>query len=404
MEIVENEQMDDKNVAEKECSIKVEPTASIPGFGDAKYPAHDDNPPSPKSNASSPEGHNTAHSDRQVTPEPRTPGSTPGGTPSAQSNSAETSPSRKSKRTLPPPERMVTRGVSGAIRPRSVDEILGTASDRSPTTSVARYSQLDRSSPVATSPVASLGTSIASMLPSTNDTLNAAIHGPASSVQDITPFVSSRPPSLKLHSMKKHPQMTTIPAIMKRSDSRFGPSRYDPIDGAPTRSARHVDLYAWQLKAQSQPVYKALQTATKVLTTKDWKVAREELKLMRAMQRIETLKAGNRWSFKQIKKHRGPARTKTHWDHLLEEMRWMQTDFKEERRWKIATAYQVSRWVMAWHEAEDKSLVCVPVSRYPFGRLLMHILNSESDPSLSLSLSLSLIHQPYFWTHPHIAP
>jgi hypothetical protein len=127
------------------------------------------------------------------------------------------------------------------------------------------------------------------------------------------------------------------------------------------RSIRHVDLYAWQLKVQSQPIYKSIQTATKVVTTKDWKVAREELKLMRAMQRIDTLKEGNRWSFKQIKKHRGPARTKTHWDHLLDEMRWTQVDYKEERRWKIATAYQVSRWIMAYHETEDKSLVCVPV-------------------------------------------
>lgn len=359
MDIVESEHMDDKDVSEKECPIKTEPTTSIHDFGDARYLIHDDNPPSPKSSPASPDGHNTALGDRHVTPEPRTPGSTPGGTPSAQSNSAETSPSRKLKRMLPPPERMVTRGVSGAIRHRSVDEILGTASDRSPTTPVARYPQLDRSSPVATSPVASSGTSLATLMaPPTNDIFNAVIGGSTSLAMD-TAFRHS---SLKLHSTKKHPQMTTIPAIMKRSDSRFGPYRYDSIDGTPTRPARHVDLYAWQLKAQTQPVYKALQTATKVLTTKDWKVAREELKLMRAMQRIETLKAGNRWSFKQIKKHRGPARTKTHWDHLLEEMRWLQTDFKEERRWKVATAHQVSRWVMAWHHAEDKSLVCVPVS------------------------------------------
>ncbi|KAF9979824.1 chromatin modification- protein VID21, partial [Modicella reniformis] len=339
MEIVENEHMDDKDVDE-ERPIKKEPTVSIPDF-------------------TSPEGLSNVLNDRHETPEPRTPGSTPEGTPSAQSNSAETSPSRKLKRMLPPPERMVTRGVSGAIRHRSVDEILGTASERSPTTPVARHPQQDRSSPIATSPMTS-SCVITGMLmgSSTHDTLNAAINGLTPWVSDSTSNTPSRPP-LKLHSTKKHPQMTTTPTIMKRSDSRISSSRYDSVDGMPTRSTRHVDLYAWQLKAQSQPVYKALQTATKVLTTKDWKVAREELKLMRAMQRIEALKAGNRWSFKQIKKHRGPARTKTHWDHLLDEMRWIQVDFKEERRWKIVTAYQVSRWVMAWHEAEDKSLVCV---------------------------------------------
>lgn len=33
-----------------------------------------------------------------------------------------------------------------------------------------------------------------------------------------------------------------------------------------------LDLYAWQLKAQSQPLYKQLQQARKVLTTQDWMV------------------------------------------------------------------------------------------------------------------------------------
>ena len=33
------------------------------------------------------------------------------------------------------------------------------------------------------------------------------------------------------------------------------------------------DLYAWQLKAQFQPLYKQLQQARKVLTTHDWMVS-----------------------------------------------------------------------------------------------------------------------------------
>jgi len=31
-----------------------------------------------------------------------------------------------------------------------------------------------------------------------------------------------------------------------------------------------------------------------------------------------------------------PARRKTHWDYVLEEMKWMATDFREERKWKVA--------------------------------------------------------------------
>lgn len=33
-----------------------------------------------------------------------------------------------------------------------------------------------------------------------------------------------------------------------------------------------IDLYAWQLKANAQPLYKQLQQARKVLTTHDWMV------------------------------------------------------------------------------------------------------------------------------------
>jgi chromatin modification-related protein VID21 len=37
----------------------------------------------------------------------------------------------------------------------------------------------------------------------------------------------------------------------------------------------------------------------------------------------------------------------------------MRTDFKEERKWKIANAYILSMAVMEWHNAEDKSTVCI---------------------------------------------
>jgi hypothetical protein len=33
-----------------------------------------------------------------------------------------------------------------------------------------------------------------------------------------------------------------------------------------------LDLFAWQLKAKAQPLWKALQTANKTVSTQDWKV------------------------------------------------------------------------------------------------------------------------------------
>lgn len=122
---------------------------------------------------------------------------------------------------------------------------------------------------------------------------------------------------------------------------------------------KSIDLYAWQLQAKYFPLHKALQTARKTLTTHDWMLARDQLKNVKTIQRIETLKKKNLWSLRQLRKHKSPPRYKTHWDCMIDEMKWMHTDFKEERKWKIAMAYLASRAVMEWHSADDKSTVCV---------------------------------------------
>ena len=46
-----------------------------------------------------------------------------------------------------------------------------------------------------------------------------------------------------------------------------------------------------------------------------------ELRLIRTLDRIESLKDGGRWSFRQPKKQRGVGGlVKTHWDYLMDEM------------------------------------------------------------------------------------
>lgn len=44
-----------------------------------------------------------------------------------------------------------------------------------------------------------------------------------------------------------------------------------------------------------------------------------------------------------------PRRRKTHWDYILEEMRWLATDFVEERKWKAASARTLSTAVLSKH-------------------------------------------------------
>lgn len=96
------------------------------------------------------------------------------------------------------------------------------------------------------------------------------------------------------------------------------------------------------------------RTGGKILSTADWHTVISEMQSQRAMERIEQLKAEKTWSLRQFRKQRPPATHKAHWDYLLEEMTWMATDFKQERRWKVATAYEVVRAVKAYHKAKTE--------------------------------------------------
>lgn len=59
------------------------------------------------------------------------------------------------------------------------------------------------------------------------------------------------------------------------------------------------------------------------------------------LKRVAELSMEGLWSTKRLPKVHEPARKKTHWDYLLEEMQWLATDFAQERRWKKAAARKV---------------------------------------------------------------
>ncbi|PLW45413.1 hypothetical protein PCANC_11899 [Puccinia coronata f. sp. avenae] len=90
-----------------------------------------------------------------------------------------------------------------------------------------------------------------------------------------------------------------------------------------------------------------------ILTTADWKTMIDELQMTRALEVLERLKAEKAWAYSQIKKPRIPPVQKAHWDHLLDEMAWLQVDFRQERRWKIATAHRLAKQVVRWHQADS---------------------------------------------------
>ncbi|XP_062310184.1 E1A-binding protein p400 isoform X2 [Osmerus eperlanus] len=71
-------------------------------------------------------------------------------------------------------------------------------------------------------------------------------------------------------------------------------------------------------------------------------------------QRISELRKEGQWSASRLPKLMEASRPKSHWDYLLEEMRWMAADFAQERRWKEAAAKKLVRTCARYHDEQKK--------------------------------------------------
>ncbi|KAH7908579.1 hypothetical protein BJ138DRAFT_1157329 [Hygrophoropsis aurantiaca] len=115
-----------------------------------------------------------------------------------------------------------------------------------------------------------------------------------------------------------------------------------------------IGLNKWGAIIRANPIWKKVSRATKCLSTREWSVAIAELRLTRTLERIESLENVAKWSYRQPKKQtRLGGQTKTHWDYLMDEMKWMRVEFREERRWKYVLAFNLSTAVLEWHAAES---------------------------------------------------
>ncbi|KAI9598483.1 HSA-domain-containing protein [Syncephalis fuscata] len=228
----------------------------------------------------------------------------------------------KRLRVAAPVERMVTRGVSGAIRHKHISELTGGFLDGP-----------RQNSPGVLSPELRPDSDI--------DPFRSS--QPLQSLENQRP----RPPQRKHSRQPSAPQRTTTPT-KRPSISVQTRAKSSAIE------RMRANMLAWQIRAEHQPLYKQVQSAKKVVSSQEWKICRNEVRLLRAIQRVEQLKEASMWSFRQPKRHKAPPRTKTHWDYVLDEMKWLRIDFKEERKWKQAMAFHFANWIREWHHSEDK--------------------------------------------------
>ncbi|GME94694.1 unnamed protein product [Ambrosiozyma monospora] len=119
-------------------------------------------------------------------------------------------------------------------------------------------------------------------------------------------------------------------------------------EGKPHKVAEARSLTEIFYHQQTLPLPKLLLRAHKSLTTDAFETSLVEGKVSVLYNRIEELKRRHSWSMRQPKKFIDPFLKsnnykKTHWDSLLSEAKWLSTDMKEERRFKLYQCYEIAQ-------------------------------------------------------------
>jgi chromatin modification-related protein VID21 len=234
----------------------------------------------------------------------------------------------------PPSDRAVTRVSSGAMRQRSVSEILG------------------ETPRVSAGPEKAVSTGVQNQLtpitPTPRSPTNRARSLPAKRREkpknQLSTVVFGKQP-------KKNEQKSVVASNQKHgflpNDDYFTPLF---VQGFTTTSK-------WM-----KPIEVILNHAHKTVSTPDAYIAIQDNQACRVLRRVYHLQQHDKWSLRQPKRCPEPTRLPSHWDVVLQEMKWMRTDFREERKWKMALAKKLAHACAEWVDAsaEDRKALQVP--------------------------------------------
>lgn len=97
-----------------------------------------------------------------------------------------------------------------------------------------------------------------------------------------------------------------------------------------------------------KPLDQILGQAHKTVSTPDSYTQLLDNHACRVLRRVYHLQHHDKWSLRQPKRCPEPIRPASHWDVLLKEMKWMRTDFRQERKWKTAAARSMAHACADW--------------------------------------------------------
>ena len=248
-----------------------------------------------------------------------------------------------------PPERMTTRVSSGALRHKSVSEILGETPKATPVH--AEKSAMDRA-----------------LVESHRED-----HGSLQTPKSASPFTTPDPAVFKQRlselKEKERSKLSTVVFASSRNTEITQAQRQDGNEVPVEDRDYFLTLFAAQASnvVRAQSVNTLLKTARKTLTTSDHYTDFNERQACAVLKKIHELQYSNRWSLRQVERSAEPKRSLTHWDVLLGQMKWMRTDFREERKWKHAAAKYIACACATWvaSSPEERRLLQIQVRSVP---------------------------------------
>lgn len=97
-----------------------------------------------------------------------------------------------------------------------------------------------------------------------------------------------------------------------------------------------------------------LANTHKTLSSPDCNIVLQENQACKVLRRIYHLQQHDKWSLRQFKRCPEPTRQPSHWDMVLQEMKWMRTDYREERKWKRTIARALAEACAEWVASNDE--------------------------------------------------
>lgn len=239
--------------------------------------------------------------------------------------------------TPPTLERMTTRVSSGAMRNKSVSEILGQIPKPNTTSTSERN--------MAAKPLAD-----------TESATESNSHSRATTPQSP----ASRMRTMVERAKEKERSKLSTVVFAKQLADRSSSNSALVTSSAKTQAQESGDYFMPLILSQVynatrgvQPLEALLMSAHKTITTSNSYIPYHEHQSHKVLRRIHSLQSQDKWSFRQPKRSPEPNRPTAHWDELLKEAKWMRTDFREERKWKMAVARNLARACAELVEADE---------------------------------------------------